>query len=234
MIESKARRSGLYTPDQEQYYGNYLSAGDRASLAAAQKDKAVKDLAGKQTNVSKIQEDPLLRDAQMRALGRYEDIAANRGMDAQARANIKNIELQNAGMLNQQQQGLASRMRRAGGSITGGQGLALANQNIQGAANRQSDASYDVAAEMERRYMDSIGRAAQLGGGVRAQDFGVASEKASSQDQYDQMVQSLILQGYDEQRANALAQQQMILQGVGMGVNSLGQIGSAVIPGLIK
>lgn len=215
-------------PTQEAYYGNNLSSKDRLNLASARQQKQIEDFASKTPEDAKVQEDPAMRAAQLDALKRYEGFVSNRGMDAESKAKMHNAELAAAGQLGANQASLRDRLARTGRDIGGGASLAMANQNIVNAANQQADAGYQVAADAENRYLDSVSRMAGLGGAVRGQDYGIASDKAKAQDAYNQMVMQLKMQGYDDERAAAMAQQELVKGYMGLGGNVVGGIIKAI------
>lgn len=127
-----------------------------------------------------IATDPALRQAQMNALSKLENIGlGNLSAEDLARAsqiqNDVNTNLQ--GQMGAIQQNLAQRG-------LSGSGLDLVQRNMaaQGAANRQAQMAMDAKAQAEKRALDAIIQSGQLGGQMQSQDFSQQQAKAQAAD----------------------------------------------------
>jgi hypothetical protein len=128
-----------------------------------------------------IQGDPSLRAAQTGALERLQQISSQGGLTSEDRARLDDIARQEGVRERGAREAILQNARQRGLS---GSGLELQQQliNQQEAANRRAQRGTDVAALAQQRALDALRSGAQLGGQIRQQDFGEASEKARAQD----------------------------------------------------
>jgi hypothetical protein len=133
------------------------------------------------TELSKIQEDPRLKAAQMNALSRLEQVGAEGGMTIGDRARQHQIEGQIGQQANARKASLLSNARQRGIS---GSGLSLAAQmgNNQATTQALANGGFDIHAQAADRALQGMMKAGQLGGQIRGQDFDQAARKADAQD----------------------------------------------------
>lgn len=133
------------------------------------------------SEASKYSEDPALRGAEMDALARYKDIAANGGMDAQARAKLAEARSEANQYERGQREALTGDFAERG---LGGSGAELAAklQAQQGGADREASGGIQAASDAEVRALQAIKGGAALGGQVRGEDADIAKWKSGSQD----------------------------------------------------
>ena len=134
-----------------------------------------------ESGLGSITTDPRLRDAQFNALDQLIEIGAAGGLTATDRARINDIVRDENAIERGSREAILQNAQARG---AGGSNLELASQLISGqsSADRRADRGFDVAALAEQRALDAIMNAGQLGGNIRAQEFGEASEKAKAQD----------------------------------------------------
>lgn len=133
-----------------------------------------------QTEFSKIAVDPSSKAAQMQALQALQDRAAT-GYSVEDQAAINQIQAENAQQEKSQRDALMANMQARG---QGGSGAELAQQLAaqQGSATRNNQAGLDVASEGRRRALEAVMASGQLGGQMRAQDYGEQADRAKAQD----------------------------------------------------
>lgn len=129
--------------------------------------------------------DPKLYNAQLESLSSLQDISKNEGLTAMDRAQLNDIDIQEATRLRGEQEALQNSMASRGIS---GSGQELASRMIaeQGAADRQSAQGVNVAALAQKRALDAISQSGTLAGSMREQDFSEQSQKAKAQDAINQ------------------------------------------------
>lgn len=128
-----------------------------------------------------IATDPALRAAQSRALQELQDIGSAGGMNLTDKANLERIlsetDLQRRGSEGAIMQNLAAR-----GMAGGGQELVQRQMASQGASNLASQQGLDVAAQAQRRALQSIMEGGQLGGQMEDRQFSQDRAKAEAAD----------------------------------------------------
>lgn len=141
--------------------------------------KFLKELS--ETELSKIQSDPILREAQMSALSRVQAIADQGGLTAEDRARLADIQRRQKVTEKGQREAIAQQAAQRG---IGGSGLQLQQQiaGQQEQANIAAQQGTDVAAEAQRRQMQAALEAGRLGGDIRSQEFSEAARRAEAQD----------------------------------------------------
>lgn len=128
-----------------------------------------------------IQEDPALRLEQLRTITGLRDIANARGLDPQARAALAESQAANAGQERAQRGSILDQFARMGGA-NGNSALLAAITSQQGAAQRAGMEGLRVAGDASARQMQAMRDAGVLAGGVRSQDYGIASDRAGAMD----------------------------------------------------
>ena len=133
------------------------------------------------TELSKIQENPQLLQAQMGALGKLQDITAGGGLSAADRGRIGQIGREEA-IAEKGQRGAIMQNAQARG--LGGSGLETASllNAQQGTANRQANRDIDVENLAQQRALQAIESQGRLSGDIRSQDYTKASNAAQAQD----------------------------------------------------
>ena len=160
----------------------YLQQAE-ASMEATQipeLQRAVAEQIGS-TAFEQIKTDPALRRAQMGALSKLGQIAEEGGMTLEDKAALNQI----TGQLSRQQAGARQAIMEnmaARGTLGSGAELAQRLSAQQESAQQASQRGLDVAAMAQRRAFDAIMQRGQLGGSIRAQEYGEASNRAQAQD----------------------------------------------------
>lgn len=119
--------------------------------------------------------------AQQRALSSLEQIGNEGGMRLQDKAALQEAQLSSASKERGSREAIMDNMGRRG---MGGSGFALQAQlqAQQGAADRNSQAGLNVAAQAQDRALKSIEGAGNLAGQYRSQDFNEQAQRAQAQD----------------------------------------------------
>lgn len=157
IVREKLKAAGVYTPQLE---------------SAIEQDS---------TQFSKIQEDPKLRDAQMKSLQMLQQRGEG-GLTAADRAAFnetrRNVARESEGKRQQILQNMAARGM-------GGSGAELAAQlsSAQAGDERLSSEGDRLAAIASQNALQSTAQAGSLGGQIRGQDFDVSSKKAQAADE---------------------------------------------------
>lgn len=128
-----------------------------------------------------ISTDPRLKEAQMNALLSLQGIGANKGMDAQAQANMARLQSD----VNQNLQGQTGAIQQnlATRGMSGGMSeLVARNLAAQGGANRQAQMGMDEKAQAEQRALSAIAQSGQLGGQMQSNQFNQAAQQAQARD----------------------------------------------------
>lgn len=128
-----------------------------------------------------VAEDPLLRASQLRALRGLEDTFSSGGMDPQARAALAQSQAATAGQERAQRGNILDAFAR-GGQRNSNAALLASLTAQQGAAQRAGLEGLQAAGDASARQYRALLDAGSLAGGVRSQDFGVASARAGAAD----------------------------------------------------
>lgn len=128
-----------------------------------------------------ISTDPALRQAQLKALGKLQEVGDAGGMDAQFMSDsnqvLTDINAANQGREGAIQQNLATR------GLSGGMSeLVARNMSAQNASNQHAQSALDLKAQAEQRALQSLMQSGQLAGQMQGQDFNQASAKAQAAD----------------------------------------------------
>lgn len=128
-----------------------------------------------------VSTDPALKQAQMNALLKLQEVGAEGGMTAQDRARLAQIQQETQTALQGQQGAIMQNLAARG--MGGGMSEMVARQlAAQGAANRQAQQGLDVKGQAEQRALQAIMQSGQLGGQIEQQQFGQAAQKAQAAD----------------------------------------------------
>lgn len=127
-----------------------------------------------------ISTDPALRQAQMNALAKLEEVGAT-GMSAGDRA--RQMQIENEVNTNfQGNEGAIMQNMATRGMSGGGTELVARNMNAQNASNRQAQMAMETKAQAEKRALDALMQSGQLSGQMQSQDFSQAAQKAQAAD----------------------------------------------------
>lgn len=124
--------------------------------------------------------DPATRQAQINALGAYQNIADTGGLDASAKLALQ----QTINAANTQSQGAQGAIQNSAQAMgQGGGDFALTQRAIaaQGASNNAATQGAQAAAEAEANREAALNQMANIGGSVNASDYNQAAAKAGAQ-----------------------------------------------------
>lgn len=152
--------------------------------------------------------DPRLKQAQMAALSKLQEVGAG-GLRPEDVAAVERVQQQAAQQARAQDEAILQQMQQRG---MGGAGAELAARlgSSQAAAGRALGGGLDVAGQASQRALQAIMQSGQLGGQVRGQEFGEEAQKAQAAD---------IIARY-----NAMNAQQ--IQGASVGARNVAQAGN--------
>jgi len=168
---------GLFGGGAERERANQLVQSGQSALAGANPDIAIQTLGP--SAFENLSVDPSTREAMMSALGNYKDIISNGGLNAEDRANLAEIQNQQAGQTNAALQGLQESAARRGQAASP---LAAQRAAVSSGANTAAMQGLGAAAQGEANRRAALGNYAQLAGGIHAQDYGEAANRAAQQD----------------------------------------------------
>lgn len=133
------------------------------------------------TELGGINLDPATRNAQMQALAQLQSISEQGGMDSVDRARMADIMGQASSMAQGQRGAISQNMAARGLS---GSGMEMVQQQManQNAAQMANQGGLQTAAAAQQRALDAITGAGSMGGQIRNQDYGIASDRARAQD----------------------------------------------------
>jgi hypothetical protein len=156
-------QAGRAARRQDQMYGNAINGLNGTNVEAANAWEG-------------YTEDPGGRDAQLRALAGFQDVADNRGMDATSQADFQ----RNIGLAAQhargQREALMSTAAQQGGT-RGGNTLAAKLAGVQQDANMVGGAAAQATGDARQRALMAIQGAGQQGGDLRRGDLANAMAK---------------------------------------------------------
>lgn len=160
-----------------------------------------------QTSMTGITTDPALKQAQMNALLKLQDVGAT-GMSATDQARLAQIQTEQQAALRGEQGAIQQNLATRG--MGGGMSEMVAKQiAAQGAANRMSQQGLDVKAQAEQRALQALMQSGQLGGQMQQQDFSQQAQVAAAKDAIAKFnAQNLQQVGSANVGARNLAQQQ--------------------------
>jgi hypothetical protein len=155
---------------------------ERAGIYTPQLEEDVK-LA--ESEVGKIQEDPALKQQQVKALQQMQQ-RAQVGLSAEDRAALNQVRSQTQRDSEAKRQQILQQMQARG---MGGSGAELMAQlqASQGASDQAAEGSDRLMAQAQQRAMEALRASGAMAGDIRQQDFGVEQTRASARDQLEQM-----------------------------------------------
>lgn len=133
------------------------------------------------TEFGNIVEDPRLRDYQMRALEQLGKEVDAKGMTDEDRAAYARARGM-AGSVDAGLRGAAESQAAQRGMMGSTAAMLGALQGNQAGANRAAEMGTQAAADARQRYMAALNAMGTQAGGVRGQDYGIASQRAQAQD----------------------------------------------------
>ena len=148
------------------------------------KDPELKQVIAEQLGPSAmegIQGDPALRQAQLLALKKLQDVGNSDGMDAESRQALEQAR-QEAMRQNQADQQAILSGAAARGMRGSGMAMSAQLQAQQGSADRNALGNINAAGDARRRALQALAQSGQMAGDVRTQDFGEEAAKAKAAD----------------------------------------------------
>lgn len=132
------------------------------------------------TELAGVQTDPRLREAQMLALGKLQNLG-DTGMDLQDQLDVERAKQQYLQESRNQQANITQNLAQRG-IVSPGMEAMQRQMASQSAANQMNDYERQIQAQAQRRALDAILASGQLGGQIRSQEYGEKSEAAKAQD----------------------------------------------------
>lgn len=125
--------------------------------------------------------DPNTRQAQMDALGSLRDVANSGGLSDLDKAQLAEAQRSTAMQEKGSRDAISQNMAQRGMS---GSGMELMSKlmNQQASADRSNMAGMQQAAQAQQARMSALQGMGNLGGSIRAQDYGIAADRAQAQD----------------------------------------------------
>lgn len=168
---------GISTPDptdMEVSPEDYGYLGDFNPELEALKQQGDSEFSG-------ISLDPATRDAQMQALASFGDIANSGGLSDLDKAQLSQAQRQVGRQMQGARQAIDQNMQQRGMS---GSGMELMNKLMaqQAGAEQANMAAMQQAAQAQQGRMAALQGMGNLGGSIRAQDYGIAADRAAAQD----------------------------------------------------
>jgi len=134
-----------------------------------------------ETLLAKVETDPQLKEAQMRALKSLEEVGEAGGLTAEDKMKLAQTQ-QTLGRAARGSREAIMQREAAMGRATGGGALTAQLMAEQEAADRASMEGMGVAATAQQRALQAIMGAGELGGQMRSQEYGEKAEAAKAQD----------------------------------------------------
>lgn len=174
--EALKELQGVSLPTIEELQMQYQTLSSQGLLTP----ELEQSIAQQASELQNISSDPRLKDAEMSALTKLMD-TGNDGLSAQDRMRINDTRRTMAGDARAQDEAIMQNMAARG---AGGSGVELAQRlaSSQAQADRASGEGDRIAAMANQQALEAIMKSGQLGGDIRAQDFGEAAKKAEAQD----------------------------------------------------
>ena len=163
-----------------------------------------------QTELSNVSEDSQLRGSQLNALRALENEYQTGGMSAADEAAYRLAQNQVAGRAGSDYANINQMLARRGQAQGGMNAAALYSQAGQTAANALGDMASQQQIAARQRALAALEGGAALAGGVRAQDYGIAADRAKAQDTINAF-NARLKQGTNEFNSN-LEQQDFLNQ----------------------
>jgi len=134
------------------------------------------------TGLNNIVEDQRLRGYQLQALSELGNIANMGGAATAQDFNAYQHARQEAGSVDAGLRGAAQQRAQERGMVGSNAGLMSDLLAGQQSTNRASQMQTQAASDSRDRYLQALGELGSQAGGVRGQDYGIASQKAQAQD----------------------------------------------------
>lgn len=133
------------------------------------------------TAYDQIGSDPRLKDAQLGALSKMQELASQGGMNAADTANLSRIQGDAAQADRGRRDAIQQQMASRG---MGGSGMDMLSQlqSSQAATDRQAQQGLDVAGMAQQRALDAMMKQGAMAGDMRNQDFSQQSRVADARD----------------------------------------------------
>ncbi len=169
--------------------GDMWASGDRDKIRAA--INALKPLSREEmmrlvqmgpSAFASLKTDPATRQAQMAALAFFGNLGRSNGMDTQSRVAMKEAQLSSA-MDDRMRRGAIRQDMASRGMAGSGTDYAMQLASAQDASTRSALAGGRAAADARNRAAQAMAQYGQIGGQVRGQDWGEASDRAGHLDQ---------------------------------------------------
>ena len=214
--------------------GNLIASGDRAKAqqvreqfaahygdqALPQLDTVVAQKVGP-TALAGIQEDPALRQTQTNTMRKLSDLYESGGMSNGDQAAL---ELANNGAnarassdYQSLAQGLAARGQQMNPALAAAMGAQASGTAVNAVANNR----YQAQADARNRALQALEQSGNMAGGIRSQDYGVASAQANAQDRINQFNATQSTNAANQNNANQLSAYQAWLQMMGQQENAI-------------
>lgn len=226
----RARRRAGYDATSDAYYGRHMSAKDRAAQSSARMQQQLAEFANnaKSSAAAVPTTDPEMQAIQREAVKKLQGVYSREGLDPATQARLNQANYENAGQLQSDQMTLEDALRRSGQSIGSGAAISLQDSNIQRAADRAANQGYQNVALGEQQRMAALGEASGQAGRIEGANFGRQFQTAQAQDQWAQMIQQLVQQGYTVEQATALGEAAQNQQAAGQAGASAAAIAAAI------
>lgn len=137
---------------------------------------------------------PQYTAAQQGALSQMQNIADSGGLDAIDKAQLQDIQDQQATALKGQEGAIMSNLQERG-AAGGGMELQAKMAAAQAAGDTASKAGLDVAAQAEQRALQSIQNSSDMATNLRSQDYNEQAQKAGAQNAIDEANAQMTNQG---------------------------------------
>lgn len=133
------------------------------------------------TAMESVKVDPALKQAQMNALLKLQQVGAEGGMTATDKARLAQIQMEQDAALRGQQGAIQQNLAARG--LSGGMSELVSRQlAAQEGANRAAQQGLDVKAQAEQRALQAIMQSGQLGGQMGQQEFQNQAQIAAARD----------------------------------------------------
>jgi hypothetical protein len=138
------------------------------------------------TEFTKVQADPQLKQAQLNALQQLKGLGESGGLDTMDQANIERAQ-QRAAAESASQQGVIQESLARRGMQSPGQEMVARQMAAQGQLNQLADFERQTQGEARRRALEAMVQGGSLAGNIRGQDVGEQERKAAAIDRINQM-----------------------------------------------
>jgi len=176
MEKALANIAGIPLPDIQAMQLDY----DSPELQGILQPEMIKLVKADPSLMQDIKVDPRLRDAQMSALSKLQEVGAS-GFRPEDEAMLNRIKSEVAQDANAKDQAILQNMQQRG---IGGAGAELASRlgSSQSAANRESQQGLDIAGQASQRALDAILKSGSFGQSMEQTQFDQEARKATAQD----------------------------------------------------